>query len=92
MKKMIAKDFNEFVEKANVGIRAALNSPAGQEITKQLLAAKLAKNPNMTAKEWNEEKSRFMTYIFCRFVQDCPEAMHELARHVYKELRTGKNA
>ena len=47
---------------------------------------KLAENPNLTPEEWKDVKSQFMTYLFCMFVQENSNAMHELAGHVYDEL------
>ena len=84
---MIAGSFNEFVEKVSEAERTALNTPAGQELTEQLLRMKLKENPNMTPEEWQQTKSEFMTFIFCMFVKETPEAMRELATHTYNELR-----
>lgn len=84
---MIASDFNEFIDKASEAIRTALNTDTGQEITTALLNMKLQENPNMTVEEWDEAKSEFMTFIFTMFVQECPEAMQEMAHHVYNELQ-----
>lgn len=83
----IAKDFNEFVNKIEAAERKALNSPAGQKMTNELLKMKLAENPNMTPEEWKKTKSEFMTFLFLNFVKDTPEAMSELAEHVYNELQ-----
>lgn len=82
----IAANFNEFVEKSSDAIRAALNTEKGQEITQLLLAEALKKNPSMTAEEWKNMKSEFMTFIFAQFVMNTPEAMTELADHVWAEL------
>ena len=82
----IANNFNEFVEKVAQAERTALNTEAGQKITKELLKTALEKNPNMTADEWKQMKSDFMTFVFCQFVQECPEAMTELAHHTYNAI------
>ena len=84
---MLATNFNEFVEKVTEAERAVLNFPIGQELTTQLLKMKLAQNPNMTAEEWKETKSEFMTFLFAMFVKETPEAMQELGAHVYNELQ-----
>ena len=84
---MIAKNFNEFVEKVEEAERKALNTEMGQELTEQLLQMKLAENPNMTEEEWKQTKSEFMTFIFYQFVKECPKAMKELAEHTYNELQ-----
>lgn len=86
-KKMLAQNFNEFVEIMTEAERKALNTPAGQEWTKQLLQMKLEQNPNMTAEEWQRTKSEFMTFIFFAFVKETPEAMRELGQHVWNELQ-----
>ena len=60
---MIATSFNSFVETVSDGIRATLNTEFGQALTKDLLKLKLEKNPNMTAEEWRQTKSEFMTFL-----------------------------
>ena len=32
-------------------------------------------------------KSEFMTFLFAMFVKETPEAMQEMGKHVYNELR-----
>ena len=83
----IAENFDQFVELVSEAERTALNSPAGQALTKELLQMKLAQNPNMTAEEWAQTKSEFMTFLFAMFVKETPEAMQEMGKHVYNELR-----
>lgn len=83
----IATNFDEFVNKVSEAERKVLNSPIGQEMTQKLLEMKLAENPNMTEAEWKQTKSEFMTYIFCMFVKETPEAMSEMAEHVWNELQ-----
>ena len=83
----IANNFDEFVENVSEAERKALNMPAGQEMTQKLLEMKLAANPNLTPEEWRRTKSEFMTFLFAVFVRETPEAMQELGRHVWNELR-----
>lgn len=84
---MIAKNFDDFVNKISDAERKVLNTPVGQEITETLLKMKLEENPNMTPEEWARTKSEFMTFIFAMFVQNTPEAMQELSCHVWNELQ-----
>ena len=84
---MIANNYNEFVDKCSDGIRTVLNTQIGQELTNKLLEAKLKENPNMSPEEWKRTKSEFMTFIFCEFVKEFPEAMEELGTHVFNELK-----
>lgn len=83
----IATNFNEFIDKVSEAERKVLNSQTGQEITKELLKMKLDENPNMTKEEWQQTKSEFMTFIFAMFVKENPEAMKELAEHVWNEMQ-----
>ncbi len=84
---MIAQNFDEFINTVSEAERKTLNTPLGQQLTKELLKMKLEQNPNMTAEEWTRTKSEFMTFIFAMFVKENPEAMQELGHHVYNELR-----
>lgn len=83
----IAENFDQFVERVSDAERIFLNSPDGQALTKQLLEMKLAQNPNMTAEEWAQTKSEFMTFLFAMFVKETPEAMKELGGHVWNSLQ-----
>lgn len=83
----IAENFDQFVERVSEAERTVLNGPAGQALTEELLKMKLAQNPNMTADEWAEAKSEFMTFLFAMFVKETPEAMKELGGHVWNALR-----
>lgn len=83
----IAGSFDEFVEKITQAERKALNTPFGQEITERLLKMKLEENPDMTAEEWQDTKSQFLTFLFAMFVKETPQAMAELAQHTWDELQ-----
>lgn len=83
----IAENFDQFVGRVSDAERTFLNSPDGQVLTKQLLEMKLAQNPNMTAEEWAQTKSEFMTFLFAMFVKETPEAMKELGGHVWNALQ-----
>lgn len=83
---MLATNFNEFVDKVTEAERRALNSEAGQEMTKKLLEMKLAENPDMTPDEWKQTKSEFMTFIFAMLMMENKELMSELGEHTYNAL------
>lgn len=86
---MIAENFKGFVYTASDAIRKMLNeTEIGQQLTKDVLDEALRKNPNMTAEEWQDIKSQFMTFLFAKLVSDHPELMEELATHTYNELQT----
>lgn len=84
---MIAQNFDEFVNTVTEAERKTLNSTTGQQLTKDLLRMKLEQNPNMTAEEWQQTKSEFMTFLFAMFVRETPEVMKELGHHVWNELQ-----
>lgn len=86
---MIAENFKGFVYTASDAIRKMLNeTEIGKQLTKDVLDEALRKNPNMTAEEWQDIKSQFMTFLFAKLVSDHPELMEELATHTYNELQT----
>lgn len=86
---MIAENFKGFVDTASDAIRKMLNeTEIGQQLTRDVLDEALRKNPNMTAEEWQDIKSQFMTFLFAKLVSDHPELMEELATHSYNELQT----
>lgn len=86
----IAKNYDEFVDKVTTALMNTLNTETGQELTKQLLELKLTENPDLTPEQWRDTKAQFMTYLFCMFVMDCPEAKREIAEHVWNELNKGE--
>ena len=84
---MVAGSFDGFVEKVTRAERNVLNTPLGQEVVKNLLATKLAENPDMTQEEWQNVKNQFLTFLFAMFVKENPDAMEELAQHCWDELQ-----
>lgn len=84
---MIANNVDEFLTTFLGAERKVLNSPVGQELTEKLLEMKLEQNPNMTAEEWAQTKSEFMTFLFAIFLKDTPEAKKELSHHVWNALQ-----
>ena len=83
----IGNNFDDFVNKVSEAIRKTLNTETGQDITTELLKLKLTENPQLTAEEWKATKSDFMTWLFCQFVMECPDAKKEIAQHVWDELQ-----
>lgn len=84
---MIAKNFDEFTERACNGLMNGLNTELGQQLIQELLKMKLAENPNMTAEEWQKTKQQFMVFCFHEVMKANSELMNELATHAYNELR-----
>lgn len=83
---MIAKNFEEFMEKSVNAETAVLNSEVGQELVGKLLEMKLAQNPNMTVEEWSKTKQEFMVFVFAEMLKFKPELMQEMGGHLYNEL------
>ena len=86
-----AQNFTEFTEKSISALCMALNdTETGKQLMDDLLKQSLEKNPALTQDEWSKIKQDFLTFCFFAAVQESPEAMHELAGHVYNELNGGK--
>ena len=84
-----SENFNNFVNKIENAERIALNTEIGQEFTKKYLLDCLQKNPNMTAEQWKEKKSKLMTAIFIMFINENETARKEFAGHIYNEIIKG---
>lgn len=86
---MIAKNYDEFMDRMTHAIQMALNTPTGQELVQDLLQLKLKENPHMSQEEWSKTKAQFMVYVFHWFVTNEPGVMQELAGHVWEALQNG---
>ncbi len=82
-----SENLDQFVARIAEAERTALNNPTGQAITAELLKIKLDQNPDMTAEEWAQAKSDFMTFLFFVVVKESPELMKELNGHVWNALQ-----
>lgn len=83
-----ASNFTEFVDKSLTAIMNTMNdTETGQKLMDDLLKQSFERNPDLTPEQWAKIKQDFLTFLFFGAVKECPEAMHELAGHVYNELR-----
>ena len=90
---MLANNMNKFLETTSAAVIDALNSKAGQEMTTQLLAMKLADKPDLTPEEWRKTKADFVLFLFHKAMKESPELMDEFGKHMYNHLRgTEKSA
>lgn len=84
---MIARNLDEYLEKAGEAVRTALNSEAGQELTGRLLEEVTKRNQSLTAEEWEGIKQEFMVYMFREMIRNNKEARDEMALHTWEALR-----
>lgn len=83
-----ASNLAEFTDKAVTALAKVLNdTEIGQKLMDDLLKQSLEKNPALTLEEWAKIKQDFLVFCFFAATKESPEAMHELAGHVYNELR-----
>lgn len=86
--KQYAINFTEFVDKSVSALCNALNdTETGRQLIDTLLKQSLERKPNMKPEEWVKIKQDFLKFCFFSAVRESPEAMHELAGHVYNELK-----
>ena len=83
---MIAQTYDDFMNRIMDAEIAALNSEAGQDLTQDLLAGALEKNPALTPDEWSEIKQQFMVFIFREAMMNNPELLKEMGHHLWNEL------
>ena len=81
----IASNYEEFVDRILRCIQAALNTDEGQEFIDPLLADAIANH--LTPEERQQKKADLMVVLFFLFVGDLRPLKHELAHHLYNELR-----
>lgn len=84
---MNTQNSTEFLTKLTQATCTALNSKAGQDLTKKLLEAETKKNPNMTKEEWEKKKTNFATYLSLLLLKENKDLSNELATHLYNELK-----
>lgn len=84
---MIANNFDEFVEKVFEAERNSLNTTEkGRDLTNSLLKSALEANLNMTPEEWEDIKSKFMTYLFLTMLKNHDDMMEEFSNHVFNRI------
>ena len=83
---MLAEDYASFVDKVLTVIMETLNTTCeGRDLTDRALG--IALRNNATPEEWQKTKVNIMTFLFWLTIQECPQLKHEMALHLYKELR-----
>ena len=81
----LARSYDEFITTVLKAIQVALNSDAGQEFLHP--AVNHAIETNMSPEEWSHCKANIMIALFYLVLDECPQLKHEMARHLYHELR-----
>ncbi len=87
---LLANDYDSFVNKMLDAIQITMNeSDVGQEIIDEALGVALARN--LTPEQWSLQKANLMIVLFCMALDACPFLKHEMAHHLYNELRKEAN-
>ena len=82
------QSFDEFTGAVCDSLATVLNGTAeGQQLTDDLLRAKLAQNRNLTPEEWAKTKQEFMLYLFHELITSNEKAHDDFTRLLYEELR-----
>lgn len=81
---ILAQDYESFVHKMLSALQTALNDSG---ICDDLLGESFKRNPDMTPDEWSQIKQQFMVFMFHQALTECPQLKHEMAVHLYNELR-----
>lgn len=80
-----AQNFDEFILKMTTAIQTALNSDEGQDFIQPAVDQMI--RSGMTPEVWHQTKANIMVMLFCMALDECPMLKHEMARHLYHELR-----
>ena len=81
----IASNYDDFVQMVLTSIQHALNSEAGQALIDPLLADAI--RSGISPAEWQQKKVDIMKILFFMVIDQVPPLKHELAHHLYNELR-----
>lgn len=81
----IADSYDEFISFMLSSIQQALNTPAGQELIEPMRQHAIA--TNMSQEEWQKHKVNIMLVLFFLMLEELPMLRHEMAHHLYRELR-----
>lgn len=83
---MFADSYDSFVNKLLTVIQYTLNAPGyGRELTEEAYASALRRG--LTDEQWQQEKVQTMRILFFAILDACPLMKHEMAVHLYNELR-----
>lgn len=81
----VADNYEQFVDFMLRAIQEALNTDAGQELIDPI--RQHAIDTNMPQDAWRQVKVKIMLTLFCMMLDELPMLKHELAHHLYHELR-----
>ena len=83
--RVFASCYGEFVDRLLTVIQSALNTPDGQALIDPLYAEAI--RTHMSAEDWQLKKAEVMKLFFFILLEECPFLKHEMALHLYDELR-----
>ena len=81
----VADSYDEFVSFMLHCIQETLNSKVGQELIQPL--RQKAIELNLSQEDWKKHKVNIMMVLFFLILEELPMLKHEMARHLYRELR-----
>lgn len=81
----IADNYDDFCSRILDAVRETLNSPVGQDLIEPLRQEAI--RTNMSPEAWQQKKVDIMVTLFFLAVDSLPMLKHEMAHHLYHELR-----
>jgi hypothetical protein len=81
----IADNYDDFCSRILDAVRETLNSPVGQDLIEPLRQDAI--RTHMFPEAWQQKKVDIMVTMFFLAVDNLPMLKHELANHLYHELR-----
>ena len=80
-----ARNYNEFVDKLLKIIQYGLNEPEGQAWVAPVIDEMI--RSGMDPETLSHHKANIMQLVFWLVLDECPQLKHEMAHHLYNELR-----
>ena len=84
--RVLANDLSQFLAKmTTVIISALVDTPEGRELMDDAIG--YAADNAWTQEQWADFKPKLIVFLFHLLLMECPVLKHELALHLYDELR-----
>lgn len=84
---LLADSYDSFVSKVLSAIQLSLNDPYSEGWMFVRDLARSAQERGLSPEQWQQQKVDLMKILFFRIIDECPQLKHEMALHLYHELR-----
>ena len=84
---LLADNYDSFVAKVLSAIQLSLNDPYSEGWMMMRDLARSAQDRGLSPEQWQQQKVDILKILFFSIISECPQLKHEMAVHLYNELR-----